>query len=301
MTSHERGAGEAGSLRGPESPEADGPGSALEPEVLRGGEAGGAQEPEVLLASASGGVLTLSLNRPEKRNALNGALVEALVEALVGAGTREEARVIVLRGEGPDFCAGADLDELERMTEMGAEASLADARRLGSLLLQMRRHPRPIVAAVHGRALAGGCGLATACDLVLASEGAELGYPEVHLGFVPAMVMAILRQKLGESQAFELVTMGHRIPASEALRMGLVNRVLPEGTFHQDVDRFASELARRPPSAVSLTKSLLYELADLTVADGIHRGAEVNVEARMTETCRAGVREFLAKRRLGPS
>ncbi len=255
----------------------------------------------VLRVTESAGVLTLCLNRPEKRNALNGALVEALAEALERAEERDEVRVVVLRGEGTDFCAGADLQELERVTEKGAEASLADARRLGALLLQMRRHPRPIVAAVHGRALAGGCGLATACDLILAREGAELGYPEVHLGFVPAMVMAILRLKLGESRAFELVTLGQRIPASEAYRMGLVNRVLPAETFLPDVERYATELARRPPSALALTKGLLYELADLSVADGVLRGAEVNVEARMTEACRAGVREFLAKRRSGPA
>jgi methylglutaconyl-CoA hydratase len=269
-------------------------------DALRADGAGGAQDPDVLRVSETGGVLTLSLNRPEKRNALNGALVDALSDALAQAEARGEVRVIVLRGEGPDFCAGADLEELERMTEMGAGASLEDARRLGSLLLQMRRHSRPVVAAVHGRALAGGCGLATACDLILAREGAEFGYPEVHLGFVPAMVMAILRQKLGEGRAFELVTLGQRIPASEALRIGLANRVLPADTFLSDVERYASELARRPPTAVSLTKGLLYELADLTVADGILRGAEVNVEARMTEACRAGVREFMAKRKPGP-
>jgi methylglutaconyl-CoA hydratase len=256
---------------------------------------------EVLLVTVSGGVLTLSLNRPHRRNALNGALVEALSLALARAETRDDVRVIVLRGEGPDFCAGADLDELERMTDMGEEASLADARRLGDLLLSMRRHPRPIVAAVHGRALAGGCGLATACDLILAREGAELGYPEVHLGFVPAMVMAILRHKVGEGRAFELVSLGHRIPAREALAMGLVNRVFPSETFAEEVEGFAGELARRPPTALSLIKGLLYELGDLTVAEGIQRGAQVNVQARMTEDCRAGVREFLARRRPGPS
>jgi methylglutaconyl-CoA hydratase len=294
-----------------ELPRGDRPGGAMNSHLPRGagsrgsmsgtGESRGTGEEEVLRVTESAGVLTLCLNRPHKRNALNGALVEALSLAMAQAAARDDVRVVVLRGEGPDFCAGADLEELERMTEMGEEASLADARRLGDLLLRMRRHPRPIVAAVHGRALAGGCGLATACDLILAREGAELGYPEVHLGFVPAMVMAILRHKVGEGQAFELVSMGHRVPASDALRMGLVNHVLPEEAFREEVERFAAELARRPPAALSLIKGLLYELADLSVADGILRGAEVNVEARMTEDCRAGVREFLAKRRPGPS
>jgi methylglutaconyl-CoA hydratase len=292
-------------------PQVDDPGGAMSRDLPQGDDPGGAIPPppdhrvaaagEILRVTESAGVLTLSLNRPHKRNALNGALVEALSLALAQAEARDDVRVVVLRGEGPDFCAGADLEELARMTEMGEEASLADARRLGDLLLRMRRHPRPIVCAVQGRALAGGCGLATACDVILAREGAELGYPEVHLGFVPAMVMAILRHKVGEGQAFELVSMGHRVPATEALRMGLVNRVFPAESFSEEVKGFAAELARRPPTALSLIKSLLYEMADLSVADGILRGAEVNVEARMTEDCRAGVREFLAKRRPGPS
>ena len=252
---------------------------------------------KVLKVEEAGGILTFRLNRPEKRNALDGALVGALAQAFRDAQDRAGVRVILLRGEGRDFCAGADLSELERITRLGPEASLADAQQLGSLLLAMRRDPRPIVAAVQGRALAGGCGLATACDLVLASAGAEFGYPEVHLGFVPAMVMAILRKKVTESVAFDLVTGGRRIPALEALRIGLVNRVFPDMDFDQEVAAFAEDLATRPPKALSLTKRLLYELGDLSMDEGVQRGAEVNVEARQTEECRAGVEAFLLKRR----
>lgn len=255
----------------------------------------------ILRQETADGVLTLWMNRPHKRNALNGALVEALSAALEGARETKDVRVILLRGEGPDFCAGADLAELEGMLEASPEASLADAQRLGKLLLTMRTHPKPIVAAVHGRALAGGCGLATACDLILAREDAEFGYPEVHLGFVPAMVMAILRRKLTEGLAFELVALGHRISAQEGHRIGLVNRVVRSGVFEEEVMEFAAELAKRPPSAITLTKGLLYEQADLTVAQGVERGAQVNVEARMTDACREGVRAFLSKSDSGAS
>jgi methylglutaconyl-CoA hydratase len=253
--------------------------------------------PDILRIVEAGGVLTLRMNRPDKRNALNADLVNALTEALSEAKERTDVRVILLRGEGPDFCAGADLADLELITAQGEEASLADAERLGALLVAMRRHPRPIVAVVHGRALAGGCGLATACDMVLAREDALFGYPEVHLGFVPAMVMTILRHKVGEGVAFELVTMGARIEAAEARRIGLVNRVFPREGFEGGVTAFAEDLARRPLEAVSLTKNLLYELADLPFEDGIQRGAEVNVEARKTDACRAGVEAFLARQR----
>jgi len=252
--------------------------------------------PPVLRVRRDRDTLTLTLNRPDKRNALNGTLVQALAGALEDGASDDEVRVILLQGEGPDFCAGADLAELELVTSQGTEESLADAHRLGALLLQMRRHPRPIVAAVHGRALAGGCGLATACDLILARADAEFGYPEVHLGFVPAMVMAILRQKLGEGRAFELVAMGHRIPAREAHRIGLVNRVFDQETFSRSVADVVQELGRRPPEALKLTKGLLYELADLSIEAGVRRGAEVNVQARQTEECREGVKAFLARR-----
>jgi len=252
---------------------------------------------EILEILEEEGILTLLMNRPEKRNALNGALVEALAGALEEARERADIRVILLRGSGPDFCAGADLEELGRTLDQAPEASLGDARRLGDLLLSMRRHPKPIVAVVQGRALAGGCGLATACDLVLAREDAELGYPEVHIGFVPAMVMAVLRKKLTEGRAFELVAVGEKIPAEEAYRVGLVNRVLPVDDFESRVRAFAADLARRPASAVTLTKRLLYEQGDLTVAEGVERGAQVNVEARRTEACRSGVRAFLARKR----
>jgi methylglutaconyl-CoA hydratase len=248
---------------------------------------------EILLRETEAGVATLILNRPEKRNALNAALVRALRKALEEARSDDGVGVVALKGAGRDFCAGGDLAELERVAELGREDNLADARALGALLSAMRHFPKPVVAAVHGRALAGGCGLATACDVVLAHQDSELGYPEVHLGFVPAMVMAILRRKVTEGRAFELVARGHRLTAAEAHAMGLVNHVIPAENFDEDVRAYLRDLAGRPASALALIKALLYEQGDLSVDEGIERGAQVNVQARMTEECRQGVRRFL--------
>jgi methylglutaconyl-CoA hydratase len=253
----------------------------------------GAVSDPVLLESVAGGIARLTLNRPDKRNALNAALVRGLADALDRAAANASVRVVTLAGAGKDFCAGADLAELERAAELGHEESLADARALAGLFAKMRSHPRPIVALVHGRALAGGCGLATACDLVLASADAELGYPEVHLGFVPAIVMTILRRKVGEGRAFELTALGARHRAEEAQRLGLVNRVYSADTFEVDTERFLADLASRPPGAVTLTKHLLYELDGLSFERGLERAAEVNAVARASEECRAGVRRFL--------
>ena len=249
-----------------------------------------------LAVAVADGIATLTLNRPEKRNALNAALVEALLGALARTAADPEVRVVALGGAGRDFCAGADLEELERTTRLGEAESLADARRMGALFAALRRHPRPVVAVVTGRALAGGAGLATACDVVLAREDAELGYPEVHLGFVPALVMTVLRRKVPEAVAFDLVARGERIGAAEAERIGLA-RVLPAAGFEDAVARYLAELAARPPSAVALAKSLLYELAELGLEEGLERAARANVEARMSEACREGVRRFLERGR----
>jgi methylglutaconyl-CoA hydratase len=250
---------------------------------------------DVLRVTAEAGVATLTLDRPEKRNALNAALVEALKQALARVEADERVRVIALTGAGSDFCSGADLAELERIAAMSPEENLEDARSLGALFAAMRSASKPIVGVVRGRALAGGCGLASACDLVLAHEDAEFGYPEVHLGFVPALVMTILRRKVGESVAFELVTRGNRFGADEAHRIGLVNRVLADASFDAEVERYLLSLAQKPPSAISMTKRLLYELDALDFEAGLERAAHVNTEARMTDACREGVRRFLDK------
>lgn len=254
----------------------------------------------VLQVRIADGVAALTLDRPEKRNALSAELRLALQEALDRSALDASVRVVTIAGAGRDFCAGADLAELERVADAGREESLRDARALGALFRKMRTHPRPIVALVHGRALAGGCGLATACDLVLAREDAELGYPEIHLGFVPALVMTMLRRKIGEGRAFEMVTLGRRYGAEEARTLGLVNAVFPTARFEEEAGRWVHELSSRSPGALRLTKRLLYELDGLDFDAGLERAAEVNAEARMSEECREGVRGFLERSRARP-
>ena len=153
-----------------------------------------------------------------------------------------------------------------------------------------------LIAAVHGRALAGGCGLATACDIVLASKTARFGYPEVKIGFVPAMVTAILRRNVSEKAAFELLTRGETIDADEAYRIGLVNRVFHDARFENEVRVFAESFANTSKSAVSLTKSLLYQVDGLPFSEAIETGVDVNVIARMTEDCQKGIARFLRRK-----
>lgn len=239
------------------------------------------------------GVNRIVLDRPEQRNALNLGLVAELKEALALAGADERIGVIGIAGNGPDFCAGADLTEIQAAVDEGVMSSLGDAESLGELFLLMRRLDKPIVALVHGRALAGGCGLATACDLVLATETASFGYPEIKLGFVPAMVMAILRRNLGEKRAFELAALGDSMTAGEAAAWGLVNRVFPDGEFEAGADVFLSALGSRSATGLALSKRLLYSTDTMGFDGAIAAGAQVNALARLTDDCQAGIRRFL--------
>jgi methylglutaconyl-CoA hydratase len=243
-------------------------------------------------------VAHITLYRPEKRNALDGATVDELTRALAQCETDGVTRVILLRGAGPDFCAGADLAQLERIAE-GADPleNLDDAMQLGELFVRMRRAPVPIIAAVQGNAIAGGAGLATAADAIIAADDAIFGYPEVHLGFVPAMVMALLRRSVGEKVAFDLTTSGRRFTADEGKRLGLVTEVVPTAELAERAETYARETAKKSASALRLIKRLLYGIDGMSFEDAIARGAEVNVLARSTPDCREGVRRFLERRR----
>jgi methylglutaconyl-CoA hydratase len=247
----------------------------------------------VLLREAEGGVLTLTLNRPDKRNALNSELIDVLRAAAEDADLDPDVRVIVIRGAGRDFCAGLDLAELLASVDRSLADNEAAALSLGELFLVLRRIPKPVIAAVQGNALAAGCGLATACDLVLAAADARLGYPEVQRGFVPAMVLVLLRRLVGEKLAFDLAATGRLLTAAEAREAGLVSRVVSPETFETEVASVAAALAGGSATAIGLTKKLLYDLDGLSVADGVRLGARVNALARSTPELRELVSRFL--------
>ncbi|MEP6570656.1 MAG: enoyl-CoA hydratase-related protein [Acidobacteriota bacterium] len=248
-----------------------------------------------ILYQVDGAVARITLNRPEKRNALNEALVAGLKDALRKANDDAAVRVVVLSGAGRDFCSGADLASLQKIAEGSVAENLDDARSLLELFMLMRQIHVPVVAAVRGRALAGGCGLASACDLVLAATNAQFGYPEVKIGFVPAMVMAILRRNVSEKRAFELITRGAEISVEEARQFGLVNQVFAEDDFETEVTRYVRGFEKMSKSAVALTKTLLYQTDGMSFGDALAAGVDVNVIARMSEDCQKGIASFLKK------
>jgi methylglutaconyl-CoA hydratase len=241
------------------------------------------------------GVITLA--RPEKKNALDKQTAIELVSALRELELAEDVRVVIVEGDGDDFCAGADLAALDAALDAGVDTHIDDARALGRVFSVMRDMSKPIVAIVRGRALAGGAGLATACDIVLAEETAQFGYPEVRIGFVPAMVMTMLRRAVGEKRAADLVLTGRLIGAAEAERIGLISRCIPTAAFPSEVARTLDALVKAPSTAMALTKRLLYRMDDLDFAQSIGVGVATNVESRATEDFRSGVRRFLDRAR----
>jgi methylglutaconyl-CoA hydratase len=249
-----------------------------------------------VLYAREGNIGRITLNRPEKRNALNDAMIAGLKSALRKVKGDKDVRALVITGSGKDFCSGADLAALERILQSSVEINTDDANSLMEMFLLIRQCEIPVIAAVRGRALAGGCGLASACDLVLASASARFGYPEVKIGFVPAMVMAFLGRNISEKRAFELITLGEDISAAEAHQIGLVNRVFDDETFDQEVTTYVERFVKISKSAVSLTKALLYQIEGLAFRDALATGADVNVIARMSDDYRNGISKFLGKK-----
>lgn len=243
----------------------------------------------------AGAVGRVTLARPEKKNALDQEAARELVDALMEFEGDDVVRAVLVTADGDDFCGGADLDALAAMLDSPLEAHTRDAAELGRVFVTIRGMSKPVVAAVQGRALGGGCGLATACDVVLAREDAQFGYPEVRIGFVPALVMNMLRRSVGEKHAFDLAVSGRTIDAVEAERIGLVSRVLAANGFHDEVERYVLGLAANPTASVGLTKRLFYRLDLLSFRDGIAEGVQVNVEARQTEDFRSAVLRFTKK------
>ena len=243
-----------------------------------------------------GSIGRITLARPEKKNALDRVMADELGEALFAL-SEAPVNVVAIDGEGPDFCTGADLAAIEEMLDAPRQEHIDDAKALGHVFHTIRRMEKPVVALVKGRAYAGGAGLASACDIVLAHEEARFSYPEVTIGFVPAMVMTMLRRSVGEKHAFELVSTGRVLSAEEARAIGLVSRVFAAKEFDQLSKALLDKLAAAPASAMAATKTLFYKLDTLGFLDGISAGIVANADARSTPAFREGVKRFTSRKR----
>ncbi len=237
----------------------------------------------------------ITLNRPEKRNALDDALVKELILAFSTAGKDQNVKVIVLGAAGPAFCAGADLEHLQRLSRFDLEENRADSQQLAHLFRVIFEIRKPVLAIVNGAALAGGCGLASVCDVVIASqENARFGYTEVRIGFIPAVVMIFLIKRVGEGKARELVLRGNVIDAIEAQRIGLANVVVAAGELENTTDALCEELVlKNSGTAMGLCKEMLSKLPGMNLPDSFDFATNMNAAARMTPDCKRGVSAFL--------
>lgn len=254
-------------------------------------------EPCLLVDNADPAVATITLNRPDKRNALSLQLIEELRNAVEVISQEPQRRVMILRGSGPAFCAGLDLHEA---SVPGNSAQSAHA--LANLYKAICLCPLITIAAAHGAVLGGGVGLLSACDLVVAADNTQIGFPEVRRGLVAALVTALVGRQLSDRLLRELVLLGRTVPAAEALSIGLVNRVAPAATLGEEALAIAKEAMRGAPGAIARTKQLLDDMQPRSVSTELDRALEYHLKARVASEAAEGIAAFLEKRepRWGP-
>lgn len=241
----------------------------------------------------------ITLNRPEKRNALSAELVAELKKAFDQAAKEYEAKVVILKAEGKAFCSGADLNYLQDLQKISYEENLSDSSHLKELFLKIYTHPKPVIAQIQGHAIAGGCGLATVCDFIYSAEEALFGYTEVKIGFVPAIVMLFLIRKIGEAKASELLLSGELISAEQALAANMIHKVCRADTLASEVDSLAGQLiSDNSGESMHLTKSLIKQVQDMKLGEALNLAAETNAKARGTDDCKKGIASFLNKESL---
>jgi len=238
----------------------------------------------------------ITLNRPEKKNALNPQLISELKEALHEFNDDHQMKVVIIKAAGDVFCAGADLEYVQQLQKNSFEENLKDSNHLKELFLQIYTHRLPIIAMVQGHAIAGGCGLATVCDFIFTVPKAKFGYSEVRIGFIPALVLVFLLRKIGETRARELLLGGKLINAEQALDYELVNFVVEKDDIENEVEKFAGMLVEQNSGAsMEMTKSLISKVWNMPLEAALDLAAEMNAKARETEDCKKGIQAFLDK------
>ncbi|MCF6405743.1 enoyl-CoA hydratase-related protein [Chitinophaga filiformis] len=254
---------------------------------------------EHILYDVKSRVASITLHRPEKRNALNGAMVAELRAAFQQAETDPDVKVIILKGAGEAFCAGADLEYLQQLQLNTREENLADSKELMQLMQQIYYHDKVVIAQVEGHAVAGGCGLVTLCDLSYAVPEAKLGYSEVRIGFIPALVAVFLVRKIGEGRARDLLLTGRLITAEKAAYFGLLNDVIPADRIAEHVAKVADDLCTgASANSLKVTKKLITSVFDQPLENALEQAARLNAETREHTDCQRGIKAFLDKEKM---
>lgn len=254
---------------------------------------------ETLELVRDGAVLNVRLNRPDKRNAFNGAVVDELKACFTAVDDDEAARIVLLSGNGKSFSAGADLIWMTEQAGLPEAENAASAKHMAEMFLSIARCAKPVVARIHGHALGGGSGLTAAADVAIATETTLFGLTEVKLGIVPAVISPFVMQKIGEGRARTLFLTGERFDGREAARVGLVHKAVPEGQLDAEVARVIDELLSSGPAAVASAKRLIQRVAPLSLEDAIPVTSRWIAELRATPEASEGMNAFLEKRKPG--
>jgi len=250
---------------------------------------------ETLQLEVAGGIATITLTRPESRNAISAQMIQETLAA-VDEVERSPAGVLILTGSGNAFCAGMDLVMLQSLAGQSPERNLEDSRRMAHLFHRLYTFPKPVIAAVNGAAIAGGCGIATLADFTIAVPRAKFGYTEVRIGFMPALVSVYLRRQIGEKAARDLLLTGRLIEAEEAHRMGLVTEIVAEERLAARAREIAATLMAASPISVQRTKHLIVTQDEEALQHELERAIRANAEIRSTADFREGIAAFLEKR-----
>jgi len=251
---------------------------------------------ETLLIESRDQVSTITLNRPDKRNAINTQMIAELQSALDSV-EKTHDRVVVLTGAGPSFCAGMDLSLLQAIATQSPSENQEDSRRMAKMFRRIWSYTKPMIAAVNGHALAGGCGIATLCDFTVAVPEAKFGYTEVKIGFLPAIVSVFLTRQIGDKRARDLLLTGRLIEAAEARELGMINEIVPHDQLMRRAKELAEVLIAASPSSVTRAKRLLVSAAAASLDADLERAVLENARMRCTPDFKEGLASFLEKRK----
>jgi methylglutaconyl-CoA hydratase len=249
-----------------------------------------------LLLEDHGPTTKIIFNRPDKRNAISAKMICELLGALDEI-EKTRTRVVIITGAGPAFCAGMDLEMLSALVQQTPQENQEDSRRMARMFRRIWSFPKPLIAAVNGHALAGGCGIATLCDFTLATPEAKFGYTEVKIGFLPAIVSVFLTRQIGDKRARDLLLTGRLVEAKEAKELGLVTEIIPADRLMARAEELAEQLIAASPSSLTRAKRLLTSAAAASVDADLERAVLENARIRCTPDFKEGLASFLEKRK----
>ena len=250
-----------------------------------------------ILVEDLGQTKKIILNRPEKRNSLDEEMISELSDAFRKYSDDTETKTIILTGAGGNFCSGLFLDYLQKISEYDILQNKNDSQKFKNLLLAIYNCKKPVIAMVDGYALAGGCGIASACDIIISTDKAQFGYTEVKIGFIPAIVMVFLLKRVSETHAKDLLLTSKFISGEEALRIGFSNYVVNQDELENETLKLCADMNKLPLSSMTLTKEMFRNVSSMSFETALEYAVDLNAITRMTEECKHGVMNFLKKSR----